>query len=68
MFFNKLHTLSLDEDNTLLTKALLIPHVAGSATSYGSYINGKSLNRVSFDKDNIRLRIYYTIPTVNQNQ
>lgn len=68
MFFNKLYTLSLDEDNTLITKALLIPHVAGSVTSYGSYINGKSLNRVSFDKDNIRLRIYYTIPTVNQNQ
>lgn len=68
MFFNKLYTLSLDEENTLITKALLIPHLSGSATSNGSYVNGKTLNRVSFDKDNIRLRIYYTIPTINQNQ
>lgn len=28
--------------------------------------NGKSLNRIMFNKDAIKLRIYYTLPTVNE--
>ncbi|HEY3403001.1 MAG TPA: DUF4270 family protein [Ohtaekwangia sp.] len=72
LFFQKLHALSLsEEEETLYTTAVLIPYSPGSRTSqpvYGRHINGKSVNRVSFNKDNIRLRVYYTIPTITQNQ
>jgi hypothetical protein len=29
-------------------------------------VNGRSLNRLVFNKDNLRLKIYYTVPTVQQ--
>jgi hypothetical protein len=58
------------EDQQMFTKAVLIPYTPSrsSSTAYGLHTVGKSVNRVAFDKDNIVLRIYYTVPTVTQNQ
>ncbi|RAW03367.1 DUF4270 family protein [Pseudochryseolinea flava] len=68
LFFQSL--LQKDEAKTPYTKVLLTPYSPTSSTTipYGFHTAGKTLNRVSFDKDNIVLRIYYTIPTVEPNQ
>lgn len=57
------------DDETLFTKVVLMPlEVPTASAPFGRHLFGKSLNRVSFDQNNIVLRVYYTIPTVNQNQ
>jgi len=58
LFFNHLHAIAA-QDKTVFTEAVLIPY-----TINGRQTNGKSVNRVSFDKDNIKLRVYYTVPTI----
>lgn len=58
------------DGKTPFTKAILVPYepTQSSSLAYGRHVNGKMLNRVAFDKDNIVLRIYYTVPTVHANQ
>ena len=71
LFFQKLHALSNQEEKTLYTTAVLIPYSPSSSSdpiAYGRHVNGKTLNRVSFDKHKIKLRVYYTVPTIVQNQ
>ncbi|HYG19759.1 MAG TPA: DUF4270 family protein [Ohtaekwangia sp.] len=69
LFFQQLFV--KDESKKLFTDVVLIPYAPARTSAdpvYGRHVNGKSLNRVSFDKNNIMLRVYYTVPTVNQNQ
>lgn len=68
LFFQQLY--NKKEGEPLFTKAILLPYTPtqSSSLAYGSHTVGKTLNRVVFDKDNVVLRIYYTVPTVNQNQ
>lgn len=65
LFFQQLF--QKEEGDPLFTKAILLPYTPSQTTSlaYGLHTVGKSVNRVAFNKDNIVLRIYYTVPTVN---
>jgi hypothetical protein len=63
-FFQQL--IQTADDKTPITKIALYPYTPSSSNpSYGKHIIGKTLNGVSFDKDKIKLRVYYTIPTVD---
>lgn len=68
LFFQSLF--QKDEAKIPFTKAILLPYSLPPSSSviYGLHVAGKSLDRVSFDKDDIKLRIYYTIPSVEPNQ
>src|SRR5690606_34941765 len=69
LFFQQLFV--KDEAKKLFTDIVLIPYAPARSAGdpvYGRHVNGKSVNRVSFNKDNIMLRVYYTVPIVNQNQ
>jgi hypothetical protein len=68
LFFQQLF--KKEEGDPLYTKAVLLPYTPSQTTSlaYGLHTVGKTLNRVAFNKDNVVLKIYYTVPTVNQNQ
>jgi hypothetical protein len=69
LFFQQLFV--EDENKTRFTKALLIPYAPAQSSSdptYGRHVLGKMLNRVAFNKNNIVLRVYYTIPTVHSTQ
>jgi len=62
-FFQQLFKLREESESDQFTKLMLVPHEAATSTNpLGRHINGKTLNRVTFDKDNIFLRVYYTIP------
>jgi hypothetical protein len=64
LFFQQLFSKTAEE--TKFTKAVLVPYEgASSSYPYGRHVIGKSLNRVVFNKNNIVLRVYYTVPTVN---
>jgi hypothetical protein len=68
LFFQKLF--EKDESKLPFTQAILMPYTPtrSSSLAYGVHSAGKSLNRTAFDPEKIVLRIYYTIPTVQQNQ
>jgi hypothetical protein len=64
LFFQQLFSKTAEEAK--FTKAVLVPYEgASSPYPYGRHILGKTLNRVVFNKNNIVLRVYYTVPTVN---
>lgn len=68
LFFQQLYNNRDNEDKDILpvTSVLLIPYEPlPSSSSYGRNINGKTVDRIIFDKDDIVLRIYYTVPLVD---
>ena len=64
LFFQELFRHSNIEGDPLYSKVVLIPY-EGSGNSAGRPINGKTVNRISFHKDDIVLRVYYSTPTAN---
>jgi hypothetical protein len=68
LFFQQLFM--REEGDPLFTKAILMPYMPSQTSNpaFGYHTVGKTLNRVAFNKDNIVLRIYYTVPTVNITQ
>lgn len=64
LFFQQLFSKTAEEKK--FTKAVLVPYEGSSSSyPYGRHTLGKTLNRVVFNKNNIVLRVYYTVPTVN---
>lgn len=67
LFFQQLFN-NRDTEGLNYTSVILYPYaptgVSGNP-AYGRNIYGKTVNRVSFNKNDIVLRIYYTIPTSN---
>lgn len=69
LFFQQLFL--KEEGQTRFTQAILYPYAPkriASDPALGRNTYGRTLNRVAFHKDNLVLRIYYTVPTANQNQ
>ncbi|HEY9048660.1 MAG TPA: DUF4270 family protein [Ohtaekwangia sp.] len=66
LFFQQLLALSKTETEPKFTSVVLVPYEgASSSFSFGRHVLGKTINRVAFNKNNIVLRVYYTVPTVN---
>ncbi|HEY9008542.1 DUF4270 family protein [Ohtaekwangia sp.] len=66
LFFQQLLALSKNNAEPKFTKVVLVPYEgASSAYTYGRHVIGKTVNRVAFNKNNIVLRVYYTVPTIN---
>jgi len=66
LFFQELFKNSKVEGNKLYTKVALIPYLPAAPNNVpGSAHLGKTVDGAAFHKDDIVMRVYYTIPTVN---
>lgn len=66
LFFQQLFN-NKDAEELPYTSVILLPYVPTTTTTlpYGRHVYGKNVDRVSFQKENILLRVYYTVPTTN---
>lgn len=67
LFFQQFFNNKADESASSFATVALYPYepTQSSSLSFGRHIYGKTINRVTFDKDDIVLRIYYTVPVSN---
>lgn len=67
LFFQQFFNNKDDESISQFTSVALYPYEPSLSPTlpFGRHIYGKTINRVSFDKDDIVLRIYYTVPVSN---